>query len=442
MGDLKIQLKLIIFTTCFIFLTYTWLPENKLDTAYADEGNGSTIAGVNVSGLDREEMEGALQQAIGNWNTEPIIVTGGGTKLEIDPSELQFDIETTLSEYETLVDKPWYAFWKSEKIVHIPLKINAEEQLKNKVAAVLIWDTDKTYNNVLGQATYLKEHQVEAKVKDLSIFENERLALSIEEIPENAHGIGEVIDLLNNKIVNPGEQFSLIETIGEIPTTADDEALNFIASMLYSTVLQTEYDVVERYPQEEVPSYLEPGKEASFNINFNEDLKFLNNSEHVAKIKATTEENSLKLEIYSDSKGKEVTVRVEKDSISPRIIYRYSNKLASGQQKLIQEGSEGMRVSVYRTISDNGSFSEEEVSRNYYAPVNRIVLKSSRQSVVSNGTGNATNEIPQTSETTDPNLQVDLDGDGLPDYEMEKPKNEEDLPPGSYYDKGGNLVTP
>ena len=40
--------------------------------------------------------------------------------------------------------------------------------------------------------------------------------------------------------------------------------------------------------------------------------------------------------------------------------------------------------------------------------------------------------------------EVDLDGDGFPDGDLsEDQQSEEDsLPAGSYYDKGGNIITP
>ncbi len=109
--------------------------------------------------------------------------------------------------------------------------------------------------------------------------------------------------------------------------------------------------------------------------------------------------------------------------------------------KEIQKGEQGLRVSVYRVMDGI----EELVSRDYYPPVNRILLKSSRQ------------QQTQGSTATDPDLQIDLNGDGLADVgtndetknetidetELEVDENGNPiLPPGSYYDKGGNLITP
>lgn len=164
-------------------------------------------------------------------------------------------------------------------------------------------------------------------------------------------------------------------------------------------------------------------------------------------------------------------MQVSNEEIAPRIINRYSEDLPVGQQQLIQEGSNGMRVVVTRIISESGSTTEEQISRDYYAPTNRIVLLSARQpatttdttgttdgSVVPNvNTDGTSTQIPG---TTDPNVntnpnsvpntnqnqnqdsdtQIDLDNNGLPDMPTNEDENE--LPDGSYYDKGGNLITP
>lgn len=426
----------LVAIVAFLSLAYLFLPNQIVETAYADDkNNGSTIAGVNVSGLDREEIQQALQTAIDEWVSQPMIVSGGGTEIEIDASAFVFDIDATISLYETMVDKPWYAFWKAEKIVHLPLEILPSDEIQQRLATVGDWETDETYSLVEAQASFLKEHQIEA-IHDATQFEDERIAIIIEGIPENSKGITEITEVLNNSVVGQGELFSYTEKIGEQFNNANSTTLNFVASMIYSAVLQTEYDIVERHQQKQIPTYIDPGQEASISLANSEDLKFVNSSDNVAKLKLTIDGNSLKAEIYSEIKGKTVTLRTVKDKISPRIVNRYSDKLAIGKQTLVQEGVEGLRVETYRTISESGNTTEKLVSRDYYPPKNRIVLKSSRQPITNSNTENPT------SEKKDEKLELDLNGDGLPDYEMEKPKDENDLPPGSYYDKAGNLITP
>lgn len=433
---MKIQFKMFILAVMCVFLAYLWLPINDLKTAYADnDDNRSSIAGVNVEGLDRNEIIDALTNAINDWTNEDIQVKGGGIEISIDATQLQFDIESSIDEYKTLTKKPWYAFWQSARVVHIPLKIIPNEQIKTEIAEIAAWNTDETYNQLLSQASFLKDHQVEAAVKDTSVYENERLALVIEDIPTNAFEPEELVHLLDDTMINPGEQFSLLETLDDNITKVNNESLNFVASLLYSAVLQTEFEILERHHQEESPTYLSLGNDAKLNVALNEDLKFLNNTDYVAKINVSKEGRTMKLEITSNTKENEVFVHVEKERLSPRIIYRYSNDLPLGYEQVLQEGSEGYRVIVTRTISRDGSTEEQRVSRDYYPPVNEIVLKSSKEPETTEGSDTSTDEtVPN---QPDPNMDIDLDGDGLPDIEVPV---EDKTPP--VYDKGGNVVTP
>jgi len=430
---MKIKLKMFTLAVLCLFFIYLVMPWGSSPTVFADDdGNGSTIAGVNVKGLDQKEIEKLLNEAVNEWTSEEIRVTGGGTELLIDPSKLEFDIPSTIKEYQTLTDKAWYAFWESERVVQIPLKVKDRGDIESEVAAVATWDTDETYNQLISQASYLMKHEVEATVNDLEAFNSERLALSIREIPTNAYGVDEIVSKLDGIILNPGDEFSLNNATLENATRVNSETLNYVSSLLYDAVLQTEFEILERHQGYEIPTSIELGKEAYVNSNLNLDFKFLNNTDYAVKIHATVDGNSVKIDITSNTKKNEVSVRVNKEILSPRIIYRYSSDLPVGHQQLIQEGSEGYRVIVYRTISGNGRTEEQKVSRDYYPPVNEIILKSSKTP--------ETGTSSQTTNTTDPNLEIDMDGDGLPDIEVPNEDYDESTAP--TYDKGGNTITP
>ena len=99
----------------------------------------------------------------------------------------------------------------------------------------------------------------------------------------------------------------------------------------------------------------------------------------------------------------------------------------TGQESLVQEGTPGVRVSVYRTVSTDNI--EQLISKDYYAPTNRIVVKSSLDADSS-----SVNE--PTTYTSEQYTELDLNGDGLLDYEeMNEDQNED-----AVYDKGGNLI--
>ncbi|MFJ7406950.1 MULTISPECIES: VanW family protein [unclassified Lysinibacillus] len=447
---MKLYLKLGAIIVGLVVLLAIWLPNLIIDRALA-KGDGSTIGGVLVKNLEEDAIEVALQEAIRVWQDTPITVEGAGVTTSLDPKLLVFDVASSVAEYRNLTDKPWFAFWEGKRTVHLPLQVIGDEQLTKQLESMGVWEAETTLNEVIAQASYLNKHSIEATVADTTSMEAERLALSIEHIPTNAKGVLALVNMLNDYIIAPNEPFSLLSVLGEKAEEANGEGLNFVTSLIYHTVLQTEFEILERHAQDKKIEYLQQGLDAAVNRALNKDLQFINYANQPSKLKLMIENDSLKVELLAQNKEKEISVRVSKDKIvQPRIITRYSKDLAIGKEEIIQNGQEGVRVEVYRSIVENGSTREELVSRDYYAPINRIVVQSSRQPTVSDGTGNTSN---------DADLQVDLDGDGLADSPEQPsknpttnsntsntsgtsnttPSNDPEIVYG-YYDKGGNFV--
>ncbi|MFL0583099.1 VanW family protein [Solibacillus silvestris] len=462
---MKIIFRSIIPITLLVVLLSIWIPNFIVSSVASADNNavGSTIGGVETGDLKGEELKALLTTAVNDWYKQNLTVTGGGTSVEVSSSTFQFDIESTVANYENQVHKSWFAFWEDTPIVHLPLIVFPSEIVKNEISNVSSWDTDLTYNNVEMNAAYLKTDPVEAAVIDVSVLETDRISLSVEPMPEGAMGINELVLALHDTVIEPQTAFSMIEKLGDTMNLANREAINFIASNLYNAALNINAEVLERHSQSEIPSYLKPGLEAKVDSLANEDLKFANTSSNPVVLKLIMEEGNLKTEVYTPAKETEVDVTVSKDEeIQPRTITRYSADLAIGQTEQVQEGAKGLRVSVYRTAFDE----QKLVSRDYYPPVDRIILKSSKQPEV---------QTPSENVNNNPADQVDLDGDGFPDADTTNGNEstapvsgsqnngsnasnnnqgaasnnsangdaeEENLPPGSYYDKGGNLITP
>lgn len=465
---MKIIFRSIIPITLLVVLLSIWIPNFVVSSVASADNNavGSTIGGVETGDLKGEELRALLKSAVNDWYTQNLTVTGGGTSVEVSSSTFQFDIESTVENYENQIQKSWFAFWKDTPTVHLPLIVFPSDIVKNEISNVSSWDTEFTYNNVELNASYLKTDPVEAVVIDVSVLETDRISLSVEPIPEGAMGINELVFALHDTVIEPQMAFSMIEKLGDTINLAKREAINFVASNLYNAALNMNAEILERHSQNRISSYLTPGLEAKVDALANEDLKFANTSSHPVVLKLIMEEGNLKTEVYTPAKETEVDVTVSQDEeIQPRTIIRYSADLAIGQTEQVQEGAKGLRVSVYRTAFDE----QKLVSRDYYPPVNRIIVKSSKQPEVLTPSENLNN---------DPAYQVELDGDGFPDADTTNgngqnngsttpvsgsqnsgsnannaqgsgTKNsanndveEENLPPGSYYDKGGNLITP
>ncbi len=406
----------------------------------SDETKSSTIGGIKVGGVNSANLLPTVEKAIKDWQQTEINVKSTNISKTIDPKQLIFDTTTAISQFELLTKKPWYAFWKNEKIVHIPIPVTASDTVIQELDEMGILDTDKTLQKIIVQASYLKEHEVEAVINADALQMQERIAFQIADVPTDSQGIAKLIPLLNDVTLVPNQSFSLLSLLGEQAGAANDTGLDFVASILYSVILQTEYEVLERHSQQTKPNYLQLGIEADVNAALAKDLQFINRSNQLGKMQAIIEGNQLKIEIFTAVKDKDITVRISKDKIvKPRTIYRYSEDLKAGQERVEQEGKEGVRVEVYRSIVENGAMEEQFISRDYYAPQNRIVTRSSQEPItVTPPTKNAGQSI------ADPDLEMDLDGNGLPDIKPSTPEGseQEDGPEivYGYYDKGGNFV--
>lgn len=443
---MKVIFKSGIVFALFMFLAI-WLPHyiaGTGTTASADsDSQGSTIGGIEIGNLKGEELKTEIANAVNDWYAQPTIITDGGKSIQVSTSTFQFDIDGTVKYYEENYKKPWYAFWANDTTVHLPLNVQPSEIVKNEISNISSWNTEATYERVVLNASYLRSSEVDAVVEELAAIDTDRISLSIEAVPEDVHGLSELVAILNDITIEPQATFSLLENLGGSIQLANREAINFIASNVYNAALYINGEIVERHSQNKIPSYLKPGIEAQVDASSNEDLQFINTLSTPVQLKLTIEEKSLKTEVYTTFKDIGVLVSVSRDEvIQPRTIIRFSDELDIGKTEQLQEGTDGLRVAVYRTVYGEKTL----ISRDYYSPVSRILLKSSRQPVTGNTSGEDSIEWIDDSAT-----DVDLDGDGFPDGDLGSDSSatysqiedeEDELPPGSYYDKGGNLITP
>ena len=425
---MKLKKKLIILSILFSLLVFINSPLFPLQSIAFADNNASTIGGVGVSGMDEGEIRNALNKAIKEFKDSKIEVSGAGTSIVIDPSQLQFNVEETIKDYLSQTDKSWYAFWESKKKVNIPLQISSNDEIKQQIAAVTQWDADQTYNNLMLVASLLRSHEVEAVASSVAGIDNERIAVSIVEIPASITDIQTVIDFIPERIIASGEEISFLNEMDPILGTISRDTVNFVASAFYQTALRMNGQIVERYTHTELPGYIQPGLDAYVSVAENKNLRFNNALSQAVKLKLSREGLNLKLEVFAVAEEEAVSVRVSRDQeVEPRTITRFSLDLPIGKYQVIQEGKAGLRVTVYR--SSGGE--ESVISKDYYPPTNKIILKSARVPATpsTDGTTPADGSNTGTSPVeTDEPIQFDEEGNPI-----EKDNNE--------YDKGGKVIT-
>ena len=152
---MKLHIKLGSIVAVLIILLTLWVPNLMIDRALA-KGDESTIGGISVKDLEDDAIENALREAINTWQETPINVEGANVTISLDPKLFVFGVESTIAEYHSLTDKSWLAFWKQRQVVHIPLHVVVDEQVKKQLEATGVWEVEKTLHTIITEASNLK----------------------------------------------------------------------------------------------------------------------------------------------------------------------------------------------------------------------------------------------------------------------------------------------
>lgn len=318
---------------------------------------GSNIANVKVTGLDRDEIKKLLESEISTWvQGEPILLKGEYEQVEIPRKSFAFNIEASLDKWEEQTKRRWDNFFLRKKHVELPITVRLKgetiQKLPNRV------NKNKVSANLEIRAGMLNAKKlnliyVKDKKPTLKKIASEKIQFPKEVNEETSKLAGEI----NTVKIEPGKEFSLMKYVEDIQKTDAsleyllefDDEVNFYATMLYKLILQTDLKIEEHHSQGSIPTYGETGIEARVNVENKQDLKVFNSSNQTYEIQARIDKGKLNMSLSSiPAKGSYEYALSEPTYITPRTVYRYSKTLAPGQETIIQKGQAGVRVEVYR----------------------------------------------------------------------------------------------
>lgn len=411
----------------------------------ADNDKNTTIGGITITVKKESEIQSILSEAVSEWKSNPLIVKGQTGSVEIPIQMIQFDIQGSVQNYLQESIAPWYMPWKKRKIVHLPLNVEVSDEVDALLREIPFFQIEETRIAIANDVQYLKTDPVEAVEGNVTKENMDRAAFEIQQIPKSRTSLSALVAMLDGLVLAENEVFSFLDNASEMTNSTDIEARRFFASVLYSVVLQAETSIVERHSQNKIPTYLQPGIEVDVSERLQKDFAFQNSSTSPMLFSAKIENNNLVIELYTFKNEKTVTYSVVEKKVEPKTIYRLSSKLKSNQSSVVEQGSAGYRVTVYRTFQDASHEMDEEVSRDFYAPVHKIVNVSSLQEEV--GASSNTGESTENSEKNpSKGASIDDDKDSSPNKDKE---NHQDDQSGEskdgeqeeiIYDKGGNII--
>ncbi|MBC8536878.1 VanW family protein [Feifania hominis] len=201
---------------------------------------------------------------------------------------------------------------------------------------------------------------------------------------------------LNNTILMPDEVFSFNDIVGERTAARGfKEAIIYergqkvdglgggicqVSSTIYSAVLRTEMEIVERKAHVFTVDYVPLGEDATLYWG-SIDFRFKNTTGNPILIKAVQESNYVDIKIYG-TKDPSVTTTISIKNVTVgttpyETVYQEDPNMAPGTEKVTQTGNRGYVVESYKVYKDaDGNVVEQKyLSKSRYKPANKIITR-------------------------------------------------------------------
>ncbi len=364
---------------------------------------GSSIGGIDVGEKTEDEAFSLLLSAIERWKNEgDFIVQTANDSVVIPYKNIKFDVKDSVKEMTNQIDKPWYAFFTKSEPQQLPLTVSVDvtDELLDKFGNSI--DAKKTVQLIENTISYLSQHKITA----VSSNQNDAEATIAEtswEIPSDYLFMDELLEELNTISIPANSSFSYLESIADKVSYYSEAEGNFVVSMLYALLLQTNVEFVERHSQGIIPSYSDPGIEAKVSKNEKKDFIVYNPGPNEIRVTAEQTGNVLKMGLRSKKPENTYRYSIENSlDVDYRTINRYNKNLQPGHRQVLQPGQKGKRVEVYRiTVSSTGEKIDKElISKDFYLPTPEILLLA--PAVEETGNGTETGENAGTGEAGTP----------------------------------------
>ncbi|GGA82130.1 G5 domain-containing protein [Ornithinibacillus halotolerans] len=332
---------------------------------------GSQIANVLVEGMNEKEARAMLEEKINMWESnEYIYATSEYDEIMIPKTIFTFQIDDTLEQLKQRT-KSWFPLFKKSNMIQ-PLAIEVNEESEDFRNLPSYINVNETLSNASLIASNLSDNAVELVYSAETQEKYTTVASEAVVIPNGFSYllIDNMIKQMHDTVLVPNATFSFIGALPEMKENQTEE-INFVASQLYRTILQSNILVLERHSQGTIPEYTDPGLDVAINPSVDKDFLIYNPNETAFKLNLERDGSEFIVSLQSTAEVDSLIVHSNiVEEVEPRTIYRYSNDLAYGQSEVIQEGAQGVEVEVYQTVQGK----EQLVSKDFYPPEPKIVL--------------------------------------------------------------------
>jgi len=427
------------------------LAVNKVFNSKNDFGKQSYIGTTNVSNMKESEVKEVLSADFNSLNEkfETKLIFQDVT-VDLPVEAVSFDLQQTIDLAETGVENPIKTTVSEDSLLTVlnqqfsPIYFSDED-----VTAIASGIEKELEKGMMPTQVYITDF---ITVADYSNTEVSQSSMTISSV---SNDMKTIIEALNGIEISAFSTFSLLEFLeSNNLSVIQDDQLTTLASVIYSTVLKTNFAVDERYIGETLHKDVPIGYEAVVNKHLGIDLKFtnINKSHFVLNVEVVGQNLIASLNGLPLLNSYEISVSGIKE-FKPRTIEQYSAMVTKGNKEIQQIGENGEEAIVTKLVF-NGSEEVErkEISTDFYGPIHRIeILPLIKEEELTNNESDSTNnnssedssnnenENSTTNKDSNPD-QSNVDNETTVDGNPPKKDHVADDENGLQYDKGGNLI--
>src|SRR6266540_4039142 len=206
------------------------------------------------------------------------------------------------------------------------------------------------------------------------------------------HNIGLIAASMNHKLIMPGGDFSMNAATGERTAAKGYRTAHVIVNgelvdglgggvcqagtTMFNAVLMAGLPVLERRNHSLHISHYPLGRDATLNWP-GTDLRFRNDSPYGIYITSSWSTSSLTFSLWSTSRDYKVSLSTSamRNFRGPPTRYEDDPTMPKGTESVEEEGSKGFDVTVFRTVTKDGTVVRRDQFVSNYVPWTRIVRR-------------------------------------------------------------------
>ena len=364
-----------------------------------DFGENTYIGPYDVSDYKEAETTKVLNEGVSDlqsrFDVEVRYLDGSFT---LPPEAVEFDVPGTINEADTGQENPLLVHVK-EGAVRTLLEQNLGKLnlTDGEVSAITEGIERRLRNGTMPARIQISEFV------DAGRLEGDTVAASASFDSQTVtEGFLNGLGALNGVEISGGATVSFLQLMESLDTgSLTKDEMTRIASLLYATVLNTNFTIDERSISNRLPDGIPLGFEAAVDPITQTDLMFTNPNGATFTIATEMAGDTATLSLHGLPFLYEYTTSVTgTETFEPRLIKQFSENVKTIAPRIEEKGEDGIRATVIKTIMDDAiERSKEEVSTDFYPPVHRVEvhrLKPEEQPAENTGNGK---EGPDTSGT-------------------------------------------